>query len=113
MTTISTHVLDTALGRPAAGVRVTLSRWSLDGVEQPIGGGSTDVDGRVRDLVEPGVTLGAGRHRLRFEVEEYFALTGREAFYPYVDVAFVLGADAHYHVPLLLAPFGYATYRGS
>jgi len=113
MTTISTHVLDTALGAPARGVRVTLTRRSLDGVDTPIGGGETDADGRVRDLLEPGVTLAAGMHRLRFDVDDYFALTQRVAFYPFVEITFVIGADAHYHVPLLLAPFGYSTYRGS
>ena len=113
MTTISTHVLDTALGRPAAGIKVTLSRATWDGHEEPIGGGVTDADGRVRDLVEPGVTLGAGAHRLRFEVGDYLAGTATAAFYPLVDVAFVIADEGHYHVPLLLSPFGYSTYRGS
>lgn len=113
MTTISTHVLDTALGIPAVGIKVTLSRTAWDGLDEPIGGGTTDADGRVRALVEPGITLGRGVHRLRFEVEEYFATTGRAAFYPRVDVSFVIGDEGHYHVPLLLSPFGYSTYRGS
>ena len=110
MSTISTHVLDTALGRPAAGVPVTLGRE--DGT--PLGAGATDADGRLRDLVPAGESLGPGVYRLRFDVGAYFAAAGREAFYPEVTVVFRLGERAeHYHVPLLLSPFGYATYRGS
>jgi 5-hydroxyisourate hydrolase len=110
--TISTHVLDTALGRPAEGVRVTLGRAGAGPAE--IGGGVTDADGRVRALVPPGAALEAGTYWLRFAVGEYFARAAREAFYPEVVVTFRVSAGGgHYHVPLLLNPFGYSTYRGS
>ena len=110
MSTLSTHVLDTALGRPAAGVAVTLARE--DGTT--LGAGVTDDDGRVRELLPAGRPLGAGTYRLRFDVGAYFARGGREAFYPEVAVVFRVGArDEHYHVPLLVSPYGYSTYRGS
>jgi 5-hydroxyisourate hydrolase len=104
--TVTTHVLDTARGRPAAGVPVALERAAGDGWE-PVGSGETDADGRVRNL--PGTR--AGRHRLIFDTGAYL---GDDAFYPRVTVEFTLeqGED-HYHVPLLLSPFGYSTYRGS
>ena len=115
MSTVSTHVLDTALGRPAAGVRVTLERLDDGGVTPTLlGAGTTDADGRLRELGAPGSALAAGLYQLRFAVGEYLARTGREPFYPEVVVRFRLTpADAHYHLPLLLSPFGYSTYRGS
>ena len=113
MSTISTHVLDTALGRPATGIPVTLSRCEDTGMVQ-IGSGMTDPDGRLRDLLPQGKALEAGEYELRFDTSRYFAETRRTAFYPWVSVNFrVEGASTHYHVPLLLSPFGYSTYRGS
>lgn len=104
MTTLSTHVLDTATGEPAAGMRVHLSRAGQEGWER-LGELVTDDDGRVSGFGD----LSAGRHRLGFETGEY----GNE-FYPFVAVVFeVDGAREHYHVPLLLSPYGYSTYRGS
>lgn len=104
--TLSTHVLDTALGVPAAGIRVRLTH---DGAA--LGEGVTDADGRVRDF---GATLGVGHYALVFEVAEYFARTRREAFFREITVAFAIAEGArHLHVPLLLSPFGYSTYRGS
>lgn len=109
MSTLSTHVLDTALGRPAQGVRVTLERDST-----VLGSGVTDADGRVRNLQAGGAALDAGNYRLRFSVGEYFSKDGRDSFYREITVDFRIGADAqHYHVPLLLSPFGYSSYRGS
>ena len=94
------------LGRPASGIRVTLLRGDSVLCEE-----STDADGRVRDFPSP---LEAGEYRLRFEVHPYFRTTGREAFYRVITIDFVVRAAAeHYHVPLLLNPFGYSTYRGS
>jgi 5-hydroxyisourate hydrolase len=106
MATLSTHVLDTALGRPAVGVRIVLE--SDGGV--PIGEGTTDADGRLPTL---GSELGAGAYRLHFDTAAYYARSGVTGFYPEVVVTFSVSADEHYHVPLLLAPHGYATYRGS
>ena len=121
MSGVSTHVLDTAVGRPAEGVRVTLERAStaagdsaLGSRPPALGGGVTDADGRVRELLPPGAALGEGTYWLRFAVGEYFEHARREAFYPEVVVVFRVGtAGGHYHVPLLLNPFGYSTYRGS
>lgn len=114
MSTISTHVLDTALGRPAAGIHITLDRVGEGDLVTKLGSGHTDADGRLRDFVAPDVTLGAGVFRLRFDTAEYFTRSGRESFYPEVVVVFtVRAADEHYHVPVLLSPYGYSTYRGS
>lgn len=105
---ITTHILDTSLGRPAAGVEVELFRG--DG---RIGRGRTDDDGRIADLMAPG-TLEPGVYRLVFATGAYFASQEREGFYPQVEIAFtVRAATEHYHVPLLLNPYGYSTYRGS
>ncbi len=109
MSTISTHVLDTSLGKPAAGIRVTLRRDN-----SLIGSGTTDDDGRVRDLLEKGSDLTEGDYTLSFSVSDYFTKTKRETFYGEIQIGFRIGAGAeHYHVPLLLSPFGYSTYRGS
>jgi 5-hydroxyisourate hydrolase len=108
--TLSTHVLDTSLGRPAAGVPVTLER----GTGEVLGDGVTDADGRVRNISRDGVSLGAGTYRLRFNVDAYFAQDSRASFYPEITILFCVGAGGeHYHVPLLLSAFGYSTYRGS
>jgi 5-hydroxyisourate hydrolase len=111
MSTLSTHVLDAASGQPAAGVQVRLDRRDGDRW-QPLGEGVTDDDGRVRDLTPGG--LGAGVHRLVFATGDYFAATGQTGFYPEVPVVFeVADPDRHYHVPLLLSPYAFSTYRGS
>ncbi len=108
MSTLSTHVLDTSLGRPARGIAITLERAG-----ENIGGGVTDADGRVRELAAS-AELEAGTYRLVFHVGDYFARDGRESFYADITIEFrVAGGEEHYHVPLLLSPFGYATYRGS
>jgi 5-hydroxyisourate hydrolase len=102
---ISTHVLDTARGRPAAGVPVVLER-AVDSRWEPVGRGTTDADGRVGDLLS--ARPEDGRYRLTFDTGAY------SRFYPEVTVTFVVeGSEEHYHVPLLLSPFGYSTYRGS
>jgi len=108
---ITTHILDTSRGRPAAGVTVTLERQG-DGWEH-LGRGVTNADGRVTDLMAPG-SLRAGVHRIRFATGEYWEALGSSGFYPFVEIVFEVGAtDEHYHVPLLLNPYGYSTYRGS
>jgi 5-hydroxyisourate hydrolase len=110
---ITTHVLDVSVGRPACGVRVRLA--ILRGGEfEEIAGGETDADGRVGRLLEPGASIEAGTYRLSFDVAEYFQASARRSFYPHVDIVFTIDApDEHYHVPLLLSPYGYSTYRGS
>jgi 5-hydroxyisourate hydrolase len=109
---ITTHVLDTARGRPAARVPIALERAGDDGWEL-LGRGETDADGRLRDLVAEGTALRAGRYRLTFDTGAYFRDRGEAAFYPEVAVVFTVAFGEHHHVPLLLSPFGYSTYRGS
>jgi 5-hydroxyisourate hydrolase len=113
MSPITTHVLDTARGRPAVGVGIRLERRSADGTYMTLGSGVTDGDGRLRTLVADGA-LTAGVHRLTFDTGAYFDAIGTPSFYPEASVVFTVeSADEHYHVPLLLNPFGYSTYRGS
>ena len=108
MGTLSTHVLDTSLGSPAAGITVVLETVA----GQAIGDGITDGDGRVGSIGPE--RLESGDYRLRFASGPYFAGRGVDAFYPEVVVVFTIAdADQHYHVPVLLNPFGYSTYRGS
>jgi 5-hydroxyisourate hydrolase len=110
---LSTHVLDLALGRPAAGVPVRLEALR-DGAWAPLAEAATNADGRVARLLPEGAALVPGDYRLTFDTAAYFAARGGESFYPAVAVAFtVRDAAQHYHVPLLLSPFGYSTYRGS
>ena len=101
---VTTHVLDAALGRPAVGMRVRLER--VDGTV--VADAVTDSDGRVREL---GAPL-PGEHRLVFATGDWFASAGRETFFPEVVVSFAF-AGGHHHVPLLLSPFAYSTYRGT
>ena len=111
MTAITTHVLDTSAGHPAAGVAVRLdvrtdAGWLL------MDEGVTDDDGRLRDLGPDAVA--AGEYRLTFGTGAYFAATGTESFFPEVTVTFVISDPTrHHHVPLLLSPFAFSTYRGS
>ena len=113
---ITTHILDTSRGKPAVGVTVVLAK-SVDNdpkmwrVFDPV---TTNEDGRVAELYPADEPFEVGWHRLRFEVGDYFAAQGVDAFYPYVEITFnIESVDEHYHVPLLLNPFGYSTYRGS
>jgi 5-hydroxyisourate hydrolase len=113
---ITTHILDTSIGRPAADVVVTLERKtgsdSTAGWES-IGDGVTDTDGRVADLLGAD-SLTTGVYRIHFAIGAYFKGAGREAFYPEASIVFeVTNAQEHYHVPLLLNPYGFSTYRGS
>lgn len=112
MSGISSHVLDTSRGRPAAGVAVTLEVW--EGGWQLLARAETDPDGRVRSLLPEGTSLAAATYRLTFATGAYFEAREQPAFYPEAAVVFAVDDPAqHYHVPLLLSPFGYSTYRGS
>ncbi|MEV6804696.1 hydroxyisourate hydrolase [Streptomyces sp. NPDC051132] len=129
---VSTHILDTSLGRPAEGVAVHLSArsggsapYGQGGDWQALGGSATDADGRCKDL--PALPEGTTHVRLDFAVEPYFANkqadaqqdapanrdSGRGVFFPEVAITFAVVPGEHYHVPLLLNPFGYSVYRGS
>jgi 5-hydroxyisourate hydrolase len=106
--TLSTHVLDTTLGRPAQGMTLTLS--NADG--EVLAEAETDADGRFRDW--PKAHFAPGVYTLTFDTGAYLKAQHGAAFYPRASVCFELsGAPAHYHVPLLISPFGYSTYRGS
>jgi 5-hydroxyisourate hydrolase len=114
MSAITTHVLDTARGRPAAGMLVRLERCIEGAPPEIVGRGTTDVDGRVRNLLAPGTALVMGWYRLVFDTGTYFTDTGVVGLYPEVEVVVdVRDASQHYHIPLLLSPFGYSTYRGT
>ena len=113
MSPITTHVLDVSLGRPAANVAVILEAQSPGGAWEEAGRGSTDRDGRCIDLTAA-KTLEAGVYRLTFDTRTYFSSRNLAALYPQVMVVFeVKDAREHYHLPLLLSPYGYSTYRGS
>ena len=112
MSGITTHVLDVSTGKPAAGVNVTLDRQTTDGGWETIGNQQTDGDGRARDLINQ--PLIAAAYRLTFDVGSYFNERQIEGFYREVTIAFIVNdASQHCHVPLLLSPFEYSTYRGS
>ncbi|MEU9191673.1 hydroxyisourate hydrolase [Streptomyces hundungensis] len=121
---VSTHILDTSVGRPAEGVAISLAARSGSGAEWiALGGSATDADGRCKDL--PALPEGTTHVRLDFEVEAYFSKKQAEAqqdaprvrdsgaFFPEVAITFAVTPGEHYHVPLLLNPFGYSVYRGS
>ena len=110
MSAITTHILDTSRGLPAAGVRVSLEVRFPDGAWKQLGRGVTDADGRAGSLLGDGASLAEGVYRLTFDTRAYMP----EGLYPEVNVTFqVRDAARHYHIPLLLGPFGYTTYRGS
>lgn len=113
MSAITTHVLDTARGCPASGIPVALELMDALNQWKPVGQGSTDEDGRIRTLMPEGTAALAGTYRLVFDTGAYFDQLGITAFYPHVIVTFTVADQAHHHVPLLLSPFGYSTYRGS
>jgi len=110
---ITTHVLDIALGRPAQSMAVTLElkkgrTWT------ELGKGRTNTDGRITNLLPANHALSTGTYRLTFDTDSYFTAAGATSFYPQVQVTFAItDAGQHYHVPLLLSPYGYSTYRGS
>jgi 5-hydroxyisourate hydrolase len=113
MSAITTHVLDVSRGRPAAGLTVLLEERA-ESLWARRGDGVTDADGRCRALLAPGVALEPGVYRLTFQTGAYFHAAGVHCFHPEVQVTFeVTDPQQHYHVPLLLSPYGYTTYRGS
>lgn len=112
MSPITTHILDTAIGKPAAGINIDLFIQN-DNEWEKVGSGTTDNDGRVKDLMSVG-ELKAGTYKIKFYVGSYFAKSGTSGFYNEIPIEFCIKeTSSHYHVPLLLNPFGYSTYRGS
>jgi len=109
---ITTHVLDMSAGKPGRGIAIELER-AEHGVWHLVGGGITDDDGRLRTLTPAG-PVPEGTYRIRFQVGAYFAARQQDAFFPLVEIQFTVpDGTQHYHVPLLLSPFGFSTYRGS
>ena len=112
MSQITTHILDTSIGKPAAGVTVALEHRN-SGSWNEIAQGVTDTDGRVGNLLKEDDLLDPGVYRLIFNTGDYFKKQEKTCFYPKVVIVFETLDESHYHVPLLLNPFGYSTYRGS
>ena len=113
MSSITCHVLDTSIGKPAPGIQVRLERRAGGQGWQALGQALTDADGRVRAF-EPAEQLSSGEYRVSFDTATYFMRQGQPIFYPRVEVTFQVAAPGeHYHIPLLLSPYGYSTYRGS
>jgi 5-hydroxyisourate hydrolase len=114
MSGISTHVLDTARGKPAGDVSVRLEREEAPERWKQVGAGRTDQNGRCAQLLGAGEKLAAGNYRLSFDTKRYFAAQRIDGLYPLVQVVFSVSAgEEHFHIPLLLSPNGYTTYRGS
>ena len=110
---ITTHVLDTSIGKPAANVAAVLDRVTETGTER-IGQSATNADGRIADLLGEDQPLDRGRYRITFDTAAYFAARGVPCFFPEAAITFeVKDPSQHHHVPLLLSPFGYSTYRGT
>lgn len=113
MSQITTHILDIAAGSPAQNVPISLHAQEGEGWRE-VGAGRTNEDGRIPDLCAAGEVLPAGTYRMHFDTAAYFESRGDAVFYPWADVVFSIGGDGqHYHIPLLLSPYGYSTYRGS
>ncbi|MBL7738842.1 MAG: hydroxyisourate hydrolase [Chitinophagaceae bacterium] len=112
MSQLTTHILDTTAGKPAAGVSVVLLQ-EKQGQWKEMATGITNADGRIPDLLKKETVLEQGTYKMRFETSAYFEKNKIRTFYPYVEIVFGITSAEHYHVPLLLNPFGYSTYRGS
>jgi 5-hydroxyisourate hydrolase len=114
MSAITTHVLDTSRGRPAAGLGVVLERGTSHDTWSVVGRGDTDGEGRQRSLMADGAPLTPGVYRLTFDTRRYFDGIGARTLFPSVAITFEAApGESHYHVPLLLNAFGYTTYRGT
>ncbi|MBL0050876.1 MAG: hydroxyisourate hydrolase [Bacteroidetes bacterium] len=112
MSQITTHILDTSQGKPAYNVKVTLHELHNNEWLQ-ISEGITNKDGRIPELLPSGKIVSPGFYKFVFHISEYFKSQNIKSFYPQVTIEFEIIDSSHYHVPLLLNPFGYSTYRGS
>lgn len=112
MSQLTTHILDTTQGKPAAGVQIVLYRQHHADWKEIVRG-FTNHDGRITDWLPKDELLPPAQYKLRFETGEYYKHLMIDSFYPFVEVVFSINDQSHYHVPLLLNPFGYSTYRGS
>jgi len=112
MSRITTHILDTTIGKPAERVTIILYGGQNDEWTE-LARGITNPDGRIADLLNKDDLLHYGIYKMRFETKDYFDKRHVKTYYPYVEIIFEIESDQHYHIPLLLNPFGYTTYRGS
>lgn len=114
---LSSHILDINVGKPAQGVKITLSKLEESGQWATVEERTTDENGRVKDFLEEkhdgGGGSNAGIYKLTYHVAPYFEALGQDSFYPFIEVVFQIKDGAHYHVPITLSPYGYSTYRGS
>ncbi len=114
MSAITTHILDTASGKPGAGIPLVLERKTHSAGWQAIAEGITDSEGRVDDLLSPRDVFLPGHYRLIFEIGPYYLLQSIECFFPQITISFVVkDSMKRYHIPLQVSPFGYSTYRGA
>lgn len=113
MSQITTHILDTSAGKPVKGVSVILYILNNDSLWEEISSGITNEDGRIKDLITENKILNPGTYKLKFLTGAYYAKNIIRRFYPFIEIIFEIENEDHYHIPLLLNPFGYTTYRGS
>jgi 5-hydroxyisourate hydrolase len=112
MSQVTTHILDTSKGKPAEGITIVLYQQHIDGWKE-IAIGTTNSDGRIPHFLNEEAVLEPAIYKIRFETQPYFEKQAVLTFYPFVEIIFQIRNGEHYHVPLLLSPFGYSTYRGS
>jgi len=111
---VTCHVLDSSIGKPAADIGVFLEQFNFEtSTFDTLGKGTTNQDGRCETLLDPDHKLKRGLYKLTFQTGDYFVATKRDSFYPVIDITFHVAKEEHYHVPLLLSPWSYTTYRGS
>ena len=110
---LSSHILDITSGKPASGVKITLSKKDKNDNWITVDEKNTDVNGRIKDFLKQDGTNNTGIYKLTFHTSPYFKSLGQKSFYPFVEVVFELVDNEHYHVPITLSPFGYSTYRGN
>ena len=113
MSRITTHILDTSAGRPAEGIEAELFVLSNIGKWEHLSSGQSDRDGRIKDLLTEEIKIQNGIYKMKFITKNYFKKNSIKSFYPFVEIVFEIDTEEHYHIPLLLSPFGYSTYRGS
>ncbi|KAF8308353.1 5-hydroxyisourate hydrolase [Cantharellus anzutake] len=111
---VTCHVLDSSFGKPAEDIGVFLEKFNFDtSAFDMLGKGTTNEQGRCETLLDPNHQLKPGLYKLTFQTGDYFVATKRDSFYPVIDITFHIAKDEHYHIPLLLSPWSYTTYRGS
>ena len=113
MSQITTHVLDTSKGIPAEGIKISLQKPTGEDQWEEITSGTTNSDGRITNFMSEDLIIPPGRYRMLFETRSYFEKSNLKGFYPEIPVVFEITNTEHHHIPLLLSPFGYSTYRGS